>query len=301
MRPDRALLLPVLLTVLVGALALRLAAEPATVTTDLVRLATADGRETTGLFYTRAAGAPRAGVAFVHGYGGNFYSGPHARLARALAERGFATLAVNLRSHDAGPKTALFEDERWDVQAAVDELARRGAAPLAIVGHSLGTNTVLYYVAETRDPRIRAVVLLAAVGNAFDWNVRRLGREPATRVLDEALRRQREGRGRELMLVDLGPLGKALYSADHLVSLRGPRTRSDPTRNIAQVAVPVLLVSAGEDRLVDPETTRALRAAATAAPRADLAELAGADHAFSGQSPALADAVERWLAQVLGR
>ncbi len=44
------------------------------------------------------------------------------------------TLAINMRDHDAGPKTTLFEENRWDEQAAVDELARRGAAPLAIVG-----------------------------------------------------------------------------------------------------------------------------------------------------------------------
>ena len=58
------------------------------------------------------------------------------------------------------------------------------------------------------------------------------------------------------MSVDLGPLGRALYSADHLVSPRGPATRSD--------------------------------------------EVPGADHGFSRHQTALADAVERWLAEVLG-
>jgi alpha-beta hydrolase superfamily lysophospholipase len=127
-------------------------------------------------------------------------------------------------------------------------------------------------------------VLLGAVGNAFAWNVRQFGRERATQVLDEALRLQREGRGRELMLVDLGPLGKALYSADHLVSLRGPQTRSDPSRNIAQVTAPVLLVYAGADRLVDLETSRTLRSAATRSARADLVEIAGADRRPPGQT-----------------
>jgi pimeloyl-ACP methyl ester carboxylesterase len=156
-------------------------------------------------------------------------------------------------------------------------------------------------VAETRDARVGAVVLLSAVGNAFEWNVRQFGRERAAQVLDEALRLQRDGRGAELMLVDLGPLGKALYSADHLVSLRGPQTRSDPVRNIAQVGVPVLLVSAGADRLVDAETSRRLRAAAARAPRAELVEVPGADHAFSRHPAELAAAVEKWLGDALGR
>src|SRR3990170_4222674 len=265
---------------LVVLLAVGAAAQPASVWTEFVRLTTPDTQQNAGLLHAPLWRVPRGGVVLVHGYGSNFYSEPTASLARGLAERGFMTLAANVRDHEGGPKTSLFEENRWDEQAAVDELARRGAAPLALVGSSLGTNRVLFYLAETQDPRIRAVVLLGSVGNAFEWNVRQFGRERATRVLDEALRLQREGRGQELMLVDLGPLGKALYSADHLVSLRGPQTRSDPYRNIARVTATVLLVYAGADRLVDLAVGRRLRAAATRAPRVDLVEIAGADHGF---------------------
>jgi alpha-beta hydrolase superfamily lysophospholipase len=229
------------------------------------------------------------------------YSGVPGRLAGALGERGFAALAVNLRDHGGDAKTTLFEEGRWDVLAAVDELSRRGYEPLAVVAHSLGTNTALYVAAETRDPRLRALVLIAGPGNAFEWNVRLFGRERATAVLEEALLLQAAGRGRELMRVNLGPLGWAVYSADHLVSLRGPATRSDPYRNAATVTVPILIVHAGADRLVDPDVARRLRAAATAAPRVDLVELPGADHGFSGHQAPLADAVERWLAETLGR
>jgi pimeloyl-ACP methyl ester carboxylesterase len=255
--------------------------------------------EAAGALFVPVGRLPRAGVVVVHGYGGNFYSGVSGHLAPALAERGFAALAVNLRDHDTGPKTAQFEDGRWDVLAAVDELTRRGAESVAVVGHSLGTNTVLYVAAESRDPRLRALVLVAAPGNAFEWNVRLFGKERATAVLEEAQRLRAAGRGRELMPVDLGALGRALYSADHLVSLRGPGTRSDPYRNLAVVSVPVLIVHAGADRLVDPDIARRLRGAAAAAPRADLMEVPGADHGFSRHQAGLADGVERWLAEVL--
>lgn len=289
------------LALALGGLAVATGAQPPPVTTEFIRLTTADGVPTAGLVYTPAGGAPRAGVVLVHGYGSNFYSGATGHLSRALAERGFVTIALNLRDHDGGPKTTLFEENRWDAQAAVDELARRGVAPLAIVGHSLGTNGVLFYATETQDPRIRAVVLLAGPGNAFEWNVRQFGRERATQVLEGAQRLQREGRGKELMLVDLGPLGKALYSADHLVSLRGPQTRSDPYRNIAQVTTPVLLVYATADRLVDLEVGRRLKGAATRSSRVDLLEIAAADHSFARHRAELAASVDRWLAEVLGR
>ena len=276
-------------------------AQPGAVSTEFVRLTTQDGRQTAGLVQTPVGRPPRAGVVLIHGYASNFYSGSTGHLSRVLAERGFTTIAVNMRDHDAGPKTTLFEENRWDEQAAVDELGRRGAAPLAIVGESLGTNRVLYHVAETRDPRIHAVVLLAGPGNALEWNVRIFGREQAARVLEEAQRLQGAGRGKELMLVDLGPLGKALYSADHLVSLRGPQTRSDPFRNIAQLTMPILLVYATADRLVDLEVGRRLRAAATRAPRVDLVELAGAEHSFSRHRAELTTTIDRWLGDVLGR
>jgi alpha-beta hydrolase superfamily lysophospholipase len=276
-------------------------AAPADVSTELVRLRTADGRSAAGVVHGPVGRAPRAGVALVHGYGSNFYSPPVEPLARALAERGFLTLAANGRDHDGGAKTSLFEESRWDEEAAVDELARRGAAPVAMIGSSLGTNRVLFYAAETQDPRVQAVGLLAGPGNAFEWNVWQLGRERATRTLAEAERLQREGRGAELMLVDLGPLGKALYSADHLVSLRGPRTRSDPYRNIGRIGVPVLLVYGTADPLVRPEVARRLRTAATQSRRVDLIEVPGADHGFSGHGAELAAIIERWLGEVLAR
>lgn len=269
--------------------------------TEFVRLATSDGVETAGLLQAPAGRAPRAGVALLHGYASNFYSGTTGALSSHLAARGYTTLALNMRDHDRGPKTTLFEENRWDAQAAVDELARRGMVPLVLLGSSLGTNRALFYLAETQDPRVRALVLVAGPGNAFEWNVKIFGREAAIKQLEEAQRLQAAGRGRELILVDLGPLGKALYSADHLVSLRGPQSRSDPYRNIARVRTPILLVYATADRLVDLSVGQRLKAAATASPRVDLVEVAGADHDFSGHQDELAAAVDRWLGEVLGR
>ena len=290
------LIIPLVATVL---LVLAAGAQPSAVSTEFIRLTTVDGVETAGLVYAPVGRAPRGSAALVHGYASNFYSGSTGRLSRALAERGFMTIALNMRDHDAGPKTTLFEENRWDETAAVDELARRTVAPMVLVGSSLGTNRVLFYLAETQDARIRAVVLIAAPGNAFEWNVRHFGREITMKSLEQAQKLRAAGRGKELMLVDLGPLGKALYSADHLVSLRGPQTKSDPFGNIARVTAPVLLVYGTADSLAEPEVGRRLKAAATRAPRVDLVEIVGADHNFSKHRSELASVIERWLGEVL--
>ncbi len=272
-----------------------------TVRAELLTARTADGATLHGALHW-PEGAVRGGVVSVHGYGGNFYSGVQAYLPRGLARRGFAVLALNSRDHDLGPKTSLFEANRLDLATAVEEMARRAPGPLVLHGQSMGTNRVLYYLAETGDPRIRGVILTAGPGNLFEWNVRLFGRDRAQAVLDDATKLVAEGKGREMMLVDLGPLGKALYSAEHLVSLRAPESRSDPYRNIARVTVPVLIVQGTSDPLVDhPAILPRLRQAATRAPRVDVVPVDGADHAFSRHQADLVEAIARWLGDVFPR
>jgi len=114
-------------------------------------------------------------------------------------------------------------------------------------------------------------------------------------VLAEAQRWIREGRGADLMLVDLGPLGKALYSANHVVSLRGPNTRSDPFQNIARIRVPILILHGTADRLADPAVAEQLKAAAAAAPGAELHMIPGAGHALTERVDDILPILRPWL------
>lgn len=265
------------------------------VTTELVQVQTADTVRLDGALW-RPAGEPgtKPALLLVHGFAGNFYTG-WPSLAHALAERGHLTLAMNMRDHDLTPQTSLFEDNRADIQAGVDLLVRRGSSRVILVGQSLGTNRVLFYQAETQDPRVRGLVLMAGPGNLLEWNIRIFGRERALTTLTEAQQKVQEGRGGELMLVDLGPLGKALYSADHLVSLRGPRTRSDPFQNIARVKVPILILHGSADRLADSAVAERLKGAAVGAASVQLNLIPGADHALPHHMDEILPILAPWL------
>ena len=92
----------------------------------------------------------------------------------------------------------------------------------------MGTNRVLYYIAATQDPRIKGILLTGPPGNLFEWNISVFGPETANSVLHQAQDLVAKGKGDQWMLINLGPLGKALYTANHVVSLRGPKTVSDP-------------------------------------------------------------------------
>ena len=266
-----------------------------------IRLQATDGTWLNGVLRQPHPNQTEAGVLMVHGYGGNFYSGIMNFLPEALAEQSFTTLALNMRDHDRGPKKNLFEENLQDIATGVDEMARRRHKNLFLYGHSMGTNRVLYYLAETQDPRITGIILTGPPGNLFQWNVRAFGLEAASEVLHRAQELQAAGKGDSWMLIDLGPLGKTLYTANHVVSLRGPATRSDPFTNIAQVSRPVLIVHGLADRLAEPSVADHLKNSGPRDNQITVRKIRTADHRFRNHQKELEEVIRQWLLQQLKR
>ena len=262
---------------------------------ELVQLTTSDGIKLTGVLRRPSSSLKQAGVVLIHGYSGNFYSSIMGFLPQALTDHGFCTLAINMRDHDRVPKKNLFEDNRHDIAAAVNEMERRGYNPIFLYGHSMGTNRVLYYQVATEDPRIAGMILTGPPGNLYEWNVRIFGQDAAAQLLRRAQELKAGGKGDEWMLIDLGPLGKSLYTANHLVSLRGPQTFSDPFKNMARVSIPVLIVHGLADRLAEPVVADRLSSHAGAGIKVKIVKIAGAGHGFRGHQQELADTTYNWL------
>ena len=266
---------------------------------NLVRLQTEDGVWLTGIFRQPLMARAKACVVLIHGYSGNFYSGIMSFLPEALADRGFATLALNMRDHDRGPKKNLFEENRYDIATAVNKMALMGYNSIFLHGHSLGTNRVLYYIAATQDPRIKGILLTGPPGNLFEWNISLFGAETANSVLRQAQNLVSKGKGDQWMLINLGPLGKALYTANHVVSLRGPKTLSDPYKNISRIFQPTLIVHGLADRLANPDVADRLRNSATPKTNVTVVKIPGANHRFSNQQQKLISVVTRWMLEHL--
>jgi pimeloyl-ACP methyl ester carboxylesterase len=266
-----------------------------TVRIQMVRLQTTDGITLTGVLRQPHTVRNNAGVILVHGYSGNFYSGIMSFLPEALSDSGFATLVINMRDHDRGPKKNRFEDNRYDIAVAVDEMVRLGYNSIFLFGHSMGTNRVLYYIAATGDSRIRGILLTGPPGNLFEWNISIFGIEAASQVLAQAQDLVARGKGDEWMLINLGPLGKALYTANHVVSLRGPKTVSDPYKNISQIFKPILIVHGLADRLANPDVTDRLLKSAKPGIHVTVVKIPGANHGFSAHQQDLVTAVNNWL------
>ena len=266
---------------------------------DLVRLQTEDGVRLTGILRQPRMAKAKACVVLIHGYSGNFYSGIMGFLPEILADRGFATLALNMRDHDRGPKKNRFEENRYDIALAVDKMALLGYNSIFLYGHSMGTNRVLYYIAATQDPRIKGILLTGPPGNLFEWNISVFGPETANSVLRQAQDLVAKGKGDQWMLINLGPLGKALYTANHVVSLRGPKTVSDPYKNISSIVQPILVVHGLADRLANPDVADRLRKSATLKTNVTVVKIPGANHRFSNHREKLASVVTRWMLERL--
>jgi pimeloyl-ACP methyl ester carboxylesterase len=262
---------------------------------EQVALRTADGVMLNGVVYHPAATPRSFAILLVHGFGSNFYSEYFPLFARTAAEQGYVTLALNMRDHDTGPKVFDFVDNEADIAAGLAYLRNLGHSKLVLVGQSMGTNRVLYYQAAASDPSVAATVLVAGPGNLFEWNVWQFGQQKAQALVDEALALQAAGHEQQLMLIDLGPLGKSLYTARYLLSLRGPKARSDPYQNIQKVTNPVLIVQGTADKLVDPGIATRLQRAATSSPKVNLISIAGAGHSFANHGALLAQGILAWL------
>ena len=263
--------------------------------TELVALRTTDGVRLQGIVFRASKPRPSA-LLLAHGYGGTFYGAYFAKLGEAAAHAGYDTLALNMRDHDAGPKKSSFTDNQADIATGAAYLRQLGHKRVVLLGQSMGTNRVLYYQAASGDPYIAATILVSGPGDLFEWNVWHFGKEKAQAQVDEALNLQRAGREEELMMVDLGPLGKALYTARYLLSMRGPDRRSNPYTNLAKVKNPILIMQGTADRLIASDICKRLQIAA--GPNAVLSSIEGAEHGFENYESPLIEKILDWLSTV---
>ncbi len=113
------------------------------------------------------AGKPRGAVIVAHGRGWSPDFELYGVLRTRLAERGYATLSIQL---PVLPSTAivglygpLYPEARERFQLAVDFLKARGYRDIAIVSHSLGATMANQYLIRTGDDSVRAWVMIGII------------------------------------------------------------------------------------------------------------------------------------------
>jgi pimeloyl-ACP methyl ester carboxylesterase len=227
------------------------------------------------LAYTYVEGAPSDVRLVVVGHGlTSDKTRPYSEaLSAALANRGIASLRVAFSGN--GDSSGRFLDsnvtkEVRDLGCVLDALEGRR---VAYVGHSMGAAVGVSRAVV--DPRIVALVSLAGMVHTAEFYERMFG----------------ELSDGELLLGKPGkPLGPALR--EDLLSIESVAPLA------AGVRVPWLLVHGDQDDVVPISDSRDIIAAAGGC--AELVELPGVDHSFTGEaSGRMAELVAGWMARVL--
>lgn len=203
--------------------------------------------------------SPLATVLVVHGMGAR--SAWMLPKARALVDRGYRAVLVDLRGHGASTGKLLSYGlrESQDLSRVIDELEEREllAGPLGVYGISYGATTAIHLAAI--DSRVSAVVAVAPFSD---------------------MRSEVSHYVRTIGLPGLGPLmsEKAIQAAvDEAGELGGyDPDEADAALAIRQTTVPILLVHGKADFIIPNEHSRRLH---DSAPQTtNLVELPAAGH-----------------------
>jgi len=211
------------------------AVEPARVPAQDVTIMTADGLSLAATFRPgRSVSAPA--VLLLHGNGASRQqTGGNARW---LAERGYATLAIDFRGH--GESSASSHSFGWnesrDVRAAFAWLKEKEhGAPVAVIGISMGGASALL---GENGPVAADAMVLQAVYSDIRHSIRNrmssmISRVPAT-------------------------LFEPLLSYQSRLRFGVWPSRLSPLEAIKQYRGPVLIIGGAEDSFTTPEETRSI-------------------------------------------
>jgi alpha-beta hydrolase superfamily lysophospholipase len=236
-------------------------------TTTVHEHTTFDAAEGRRLFEQRwlPAGEPRAHLAIVHGYAE--HSGRYAHVGEALAARGYAVHAVDLRGHGRsdGDRAIVrsFDEYLDDVRAFLGRVRdRAGGKPVFLFGHSMGGTIVTLELVVDR---------ATLAGALLSGGVLTSSRAPLLARMILALL------GRLLPKLPIVKLNAAHVSRDPevveryehdplvyhgrvragLIAAMGRAVRRIE-RDAGVIALPMLIMHGTEDLLASPDGSRAL-------------------------------------------
>jgi pimeloyl-ACP methyl ester carboxylesterase len=218
---------------------------------ELVQVRTDDGLTLHGGVWAPSGGSSRVGVALATGTGGEFYG--TTTTAERFAHAGYWVVSLNRRDHGDNFGYYALEPSALDHRYAVDLLTQRGVQSVILVGQSYGTVTVPFYVAATDDPRVKGLILTAALGDLRRGSELAVGGKKAyDEVVGKAREMVRQGRGKESFLMpSLTPEDRPIaHSYAVFLDKRGPESKAVPYQLMRKIQNrPILAVRDPADPL----------------------------------------------------
>jgi alpha-beta hydrolase superfamily lysophospholipase len=240
-------------------------------------LTTADGVTLTSRSWSHPD--PRALIVLVHGFAASADDPAVVRQAEALHGAGFAVLAYDSRGHgDSDGLCTIGDLESEDVAAAVAAVrtpADAGAAPVVVLGASMGAIAALRYAASTAEPLAGVV----CVSSPSSWRAPRTARG----VVAAAMTRT--------------GLGRAMAARYLRVRIHPKWANPEPPRALMRrIKVPVAIVHGDRDRFVLPAEAFDLYNAGKSPRRLEV--VSGMGHAFDPSGLEAIGAAVEWALSV---
>lgn len=287
--------------------------------TSFHRVPTDDKIALQGLLYVPEVPTKKAYL-HVHGMAGSFYGNRFLDdLAPGLADVGYAFFSMNNRGHDIiadfysidpdgksrriGNAYEKFTECVLDIKAGIDFLERAGYEEIVLGGHSLGANKAAYYITETKDSRVKKLVLMSTPDMAGLAEAENDHHAETLKQAEELIAR---GKGEDLMPeVFFGEYYmcprtyKELNSRDYPVDIFSTYDPEKPSR-LSEIAIPVLALIGdhNEAAIMDSaDVLEIIKKKATNASRFDTMIIEGANHGYYGKGKEMTEKVVSWLTQ----
>jgi alpha-beta hydrolase superfamily lysophospholipase len=217
---------------------------------------------------------PRAELLFVHGLAE--HSGRYGHVMRYFADRGFDCWAVDYRCHGKSPGLRVhvdrFDEFLLDIAAAYRLVrAEQTWLPLFLVGHSQGGLLVLRHVLARPDG-IEGIIVSSPFLGMHPNAAPSAPLHVVANIISTFSPKLMFSKVAEPRFLSRNPSVAEAYVNDPLVSntvsarwfTEVLRAQADTLARAPDLTVPALVMQSGDDRLADPEATRAWVAAAPA-------------------------------------
>lgn len=288
--------------------------------TQFLRITTEDKLILQGILYSPAQKTGKACL-HIHGMAGNFYENRFLdAMAEGLTNAGYSFMSINTRGHDviadfpiAGPEEKYkrigdayekFEECLLDIKPAIDYLEQGEYNEVVLCGHSLGAVKVAYYVAKTRDARVKKLILISPPDMVGLSEKETYHKD----LLQQSQKMIQEGRGEELLpmkIWDWYYLSANTYvdlnSRDYPVDVFNTYDKNKPSI-LSEIRIPVFaFLGEKDDAAIIPqrEALEIIKNKATNAPSFDIDIIEGASHSYFGKEKEMARGITDWLKKII--
>ena len=290
-------------------------AIPVSETSALLRFRTRDGFVLRGYLVTAAAGTDTPVLLQIHGSLGHFLArGTPRLLPHALQARGIHSLSINTRLASTGQMTSagIFDDTRWDLEAAAGFLTGEGFRNIFVLGYSLGAAMVIHWAARQTHPSVRGLVLEGVAYSLPDSHRRRANAWGSTPSYDALAAQARALLGDDpsrssddQIVVVYGSRGPSrapehseIFTYRTWWHMVGPEARAAMAyRHVGATTLPLLMMRGEHDPLVEDWEPEALARLAREAGNAHVrvTEIPGAGHDCMENADRMLQEIGDWL------